>query len=84
MANTESIQVFSDASGCPAFIRHGRYGYACDTIKGEIRMRLHTPVYGSRIENKIAYDSCLAEYKRERAKLIDAEWLARNIKLYSE
>lgn len=77
-----SIQVYSDASGCPAVISCGSYVYAFDML-GEIKQNLLKPVYGSRKESKIASSRCLAAYKKELAKHVDAEWLARNATLYA-
>lgn len=76
---TVQVQIYDDASGAPATVTYGRYTFAFDTL-GEVKCTLIKPVYGTRVENKIALDMCTKAYMS--ARKVSAEWLARNAEMY--
>lgn len=78
------MKVYPDASGAPAVVRIGPYGYACDYIKGEVRCALISPVAGSRVESKIAAERARREYAKHLVDCTTSHWRKANVTLYLE
>lgn len=83
LATIETFNVMTDASGAPAVISYGGYAFAFDVL-GEIKCNLIRPMYGSRLESKIALDICTAAYRAcLKLKTIREGWLDANRAMYA-
>jgi hypothetical protein len=81
VASVKHIRTFEDASGAPAVVSYGPYTFAVDTL-GDVRLTLISPVYGSRVESKIAASAARRAYLAERDTLVSGTWLAANRTMY--
>jgi hypothetical protein len=81
-ATIQSFTTYEDFSGAPAVISYGRHTFAFDLL-GEVKCNLLKPVYGSRVESKIALDVCSKAY-RELLATLPAEYRRGNEVMYSK
>lgn len=81
-ATVESFQVFSDGSGAPAVVSYNGYAFAFDFL-GEIKCNLVRPVSGTRIQARIAKETCERAYRQRLEEVADSAWLALNAEMYS-